>query len=149
MKTGILLLNLGTPDSPLLRDVAAYLSDFLMDRRVVDIPFLLRALLVFGLIVPRRSFSSAKAYKKIWIEQGSPLLVNSLHIKNKLQVKLGETYIVNLAMRYGRPKIKDQLDSLLQQNCSKIVILPLFPQYSSAATGSAIAKVLQELQVIL
>jgi ferrochelatase len=144
MKTGILLLNLGTPDSPLPRDVGAYLSEFLMDRRVVDIPFLLRALLVFGLIVPRRTFVSAKAYQKIWTEQGSPLLANSINIKDKLQNKLGDAYVVGLAMRYGKPKIKDILDNLLQHGCDNIVIIPLFPQYSSAATGSAIAKVLSK-----
>ena len=146
MKTGVLLLNLGTPNSPSPISVAAYLSEFLMDGRVVDLPFLLRTCLVFGVIVPIRSFVAAKAYKKIWTTAGSPLLSNSINIKNKLQTKLGNNYVVNLAMRYANPNIKIQLDHLLQQNCNNLIIIPLFPQYSSAATGSAIAKVLQELQ---
>ena len=146
MKTGVLLLNLGTPNSPSPRSVATYLSEFLMDGRVIDLPFLLRACLVFGFIVPIRSFVAAKAYKKIWTTAGSPLLSNSINIKNKLQTKLGNNYVVNLAMRYANPNIKIQLDNLLQQNCNNLIIIPLFPQYSSAATGSAVAKVLQELQ---
>jgi ferrochelatase len=146
MKTGVLLLNLGTPNSPSPRSVATYLSEFLMDGRVIDLPFLLRACLVFGLIVPIRSFVAAKAYKKIWTSAGSPLLINSINIKNKLQTKLGNNYVVNLAMRYANPNIKGQLYNLLQQNCNNLIIIPLFPQYSSAATGSAVAKVLQKLQ---
>lgn len=145
MKTGVLLINLGTPNAPTKSAVAKYLGEFLFDKRVIELPFLLRALLVFGIIIPTRVKKSTHAYKSIWLKDGSPLLVNSLLLRDSLQNTLGDDYTVALAMRYGLPSIKTTLTKILANNIDKLVIIPLFPQYASATNGSAIIKVLQEL----
>lgn len=139
-KRGVLLLNLGTPDTPGVFSVARYLAEFLLDRRVLDIPVVWRYLLVFLLILPTRSFKSAHAYRKIWQEEGSPLKTITQAMADQLALTLGDQYVVKMAMRYQRPKIKDALAELAA--CQELVVLPLFPQYSAAATGSAIAKTL-------
>lgn len=140
--TGILLVNLGTPDSPSVPDVRKYLKEFLLDERVIDIPAPQRNLLVRGIIAPFRAPKSAKLYEQIWNENGSPLLSFSKLLKTKLQNKLGENYLVELAMRYQSPSIKNGLDILKKANCNKIIVVPLFPQYSSAANGSVVEKVM-------
>jgi len=144
-RTGILLVNLGTPDSPKPKDVHRYLIEFLSDNRVMDIPWLWRQLLVRGTIVPKRYRYSAKCYDKIWTAEGSPLVVNGLKVKNLLQKSLGEDFIVELAMRYQNPSIKDALDLLLRNDIEELIILPLFPQYASATTGSIQQKVMEDL----
>lgn len=144
-RTGVLLVNLGTPDSPQPRDVHRYLTEFLTDSRVLDIPWLQRQLLVRGLIIPRRHKASAKAYEQIWTSEGSPLLVHSQRMQKALQTELGEPYRVELAMRYQNPSIEQGLDSLLKAEISNLIILPLFPQYASATTGSVHQKVMQLL----
>src|SRR5687767_13896161 len=119
MKTGVLLINLGTPNAPTKSAVAKYLGEFLFDKRVIELPFLLRALLVFGIIIPTRVKKSTHAYKSIWLKDGSPLLVNSLLLRDSLQNTLGDDYTVALAMRYGLPSIKTTLTKILANNIDK------------------------------
>ncbi|MCZ8021062.1 MAG: ferrochelatase [Cyclobacteriaceae bacterium] len=144
-KTGVLLVNLGTPDSPSVSDVRSYLSQFLNDPRVIDIPWLLRKILVNGIIVPFRAPKSAKVYKELWTENGSPLLFHSKNVKNLLQKELAEEYEVFLAMRYKNPSIPDVLEEMRWKNFDKIIVVPMFPQYASASTGSALEEVMREL----
>jgi ferrochelatase len=146
MKTAILLVNLGTPDNPSTPAVRKYLSEFLNDRRVIDISPLSRFFLVNFLIVPFRSSKSAKLYKQIWSDKGSPLLYHSTELKNKLQAKLGKDYFVELAMRYQRPSIHAALENIRKQKPAKIVVLPLYPQYASSSTGSTLEKILEEVK---
>ena len=138
--TGVLLIQLGTPDSPSVKDVRKYLSEFLNDPRVIDIPYLLRKILVNLIIVPFRAPKSAKIYKMLWTDKGSPLLYYSESLKEKLQSALGNEFEVELAMRYKNPSMKSVLDRMQKKGYKKIIILPLFPQYASASTGSAINK---------
>ena len=142
-KTGVLLINLGTPDSPAVGDVRTYLSQFLNDPRVIDIPWLLRKILVNLIIVPFRASKSAKIYKKLWTKEGSPLLLHSIKAKDLLQQELGAAYDVHLAMRYKNPSIASVLETMRKQNYSRIIVLPLFPQYASASTGSALEEVMR------
>jgi ferrochelatase len=135
-KKGILLVNLGTPDSPSTSDVRKYLDEFLMDGRVIDINPISRNLLVRGLIVPFRAPKSAKIYKEIWTEEGSPLLIYGNIVRDAIAEKLGDEYIVELAMRYQSPSIPDALERLKQAKVDSIKVVPLFPQYASASTGS-------------
>lgn len=144
-KTGVLLLQLGTPDSPSTKDVRVYLSEFLNDPRVIDINPAARLLLVNGIIVPFRAPKSAKLYKEIWTEAGSPLLTYGLEVKEKLSKKLGDEHIVELGMRYRNPSIEKAIDTLLQQQLNKLIIFPLFPQFASSSSGSAIEKALSIL----
>jgi ferrochelatase len=145
-KTGVLLINLGTPDSPAVGDVRSYLSQFLNDPRVIDIPWLPRKLLVNFLIVPFRASKSAKIYKKLWTANGSPLLYYSEKAKGLLQASLGNDYEVHLAMRYKNPSLPDVLEVMRKKNYEKIVVLPLFPQYASASTGSALDEVMRVMR---
>ena len=145
-KTGVLLVNLGTPDSPSVSDVRKYLREFLMDKRVIDIPFLSRWLLVNLIIAPFRAPKSAKVYKELWEERGSPLMFHGLDLKEKLIKQLDSNYAVALGMRYQNPSIASALDELLSQNVKKIIVLPLFPQYASATTGSVIEQVMDDIK---
>lgn len=140
---GLLFVNLGTPDSPRPYDVFKYLNEFLTDKRVIDFPWLQRQLLVRGLIVPTRFLTSAKSYRAIWTNKGSPLRVHTEEAAAKLQDKLGEEWQVEVAMRYQNPSIEAVLEKL--KGCSEIVVLPLFPQYASATTGSIFEKVMEVL----
>ncbi|MEX2569139.1 MAG: ferrochelatase [Cyclobacteriaceae bacterium] len=143
-KTGILLVNLGTPDSTATGDVRKYLREFLMDGRVIDIPFLSRWLLVNLIIAPFRAPKSAKEYRKLWTERGSPLLFHTEDLKEKLVLQLdSEKYQVEIAMRYQSPSMETGLESLRKGNVKEIIVLPLFPQYASASTGSVIEKVMK------
>lgn len=146
MKTGILLVNLGTPDSPAPDDVHRYLVEFLLDKRVIDSPWLLRQFLVRYLIVPSRYKQSASAYQAIWTKEGSPLLVHGKNLKDALQQKLGDGFHVELGMRYQNPPIAEAIEKLLKLNIDHLIILPLFPQYSSATTGSIHEKVMEILK---
>jgi protoporphyrin/coproporphyrin ferrochelatase len=142
-KTGVLLINLGTPDSPSVGDVRSYLSQFLNDPRVIDIPWLWRKLLVNLIIVPFRAPKSAKVYKKLWTANGSPLLYYSQIAADLLQLELGSSYEVHLAMRYKNPSIEDVLEKMRLKNYSKIIVITFFPQYASASTGSAMEEVMR------
>lgn len=146
MKEAILLINLGTPDAPTASKVGKYLTQFLNDKRVIDINAVGRFVLVNLIIVPFRSFKSSKLYQKIWTKEGSPLLLNSVLLKEKLQKHLGDNYIVELAMRYQTPSIKNALENLRKQSPSKIHVFPLYPQYASSSTGSTIEEVLQQIK---
>lgn len=145
-KTAILLINLGTPDAPSPSKVGKYLTQFLNDKRVIDINAIGRFILVNGIIVPFRSFKSSKLYQAIWTKEGSPLLLNSIALKEKLQKKLGDQYIVDLAMRYQSPSIKEALERLREARPDKIHILPLYPQHASSSTGSTIEEVLNQIK---
>jgi len=146
MKTGILLVNLGTPNSPQQRDVYKYLIEFLTDPRVIDSSWLSRQLLVRGVIVPTRVKQSAKAYQAIWTDEGSPLKVYGYRLEKALQERLGERYVVALAMRYATPSIREILLKLKEQSIQRLLILPLFPQYASATTGSVHQRVMEEIK---
>lgn len=145
-KTGILLVNLGTPKSPKPNDVYTYLNEFLTDGRVIDLPWLRRQILVRSIIVPRRYRQSAETYSKVWTEKGSPLLVYSRSVRDKLQALLGSDYVVRLAMRYQEPSIKSALVELETHELGHLIVVPLFPQYASATTGSIHQNVMEHLQ---
>lgn len=142
---GILLVNLGTPDAPTPKAVRRYLKQFLSDPRVIDIPAIARWLLLHTIILPFRSRQSAKAYQSIWTSQGSPLLMHSQRFCDQIAEKLGDRFKVQLGMRYGNPSITAALEVLQAANCSKIICLPLFPQYASASSGSAIEEIFRVL----
>lgn len=142
-KKGILLVNLGTPDSAATADVKKYLDQFLMDERVIDIPKLNRTLLVKGIIVPFRSPKTAKLYREIWNENGSPLLYYSKLQAKMLQERLGDEYQVELAMRYQNPSVASALDKLKSGLVESIQVIPMFPQYASASTGSVMQLVME------
>ena len=146
MKTGVLLINLGTPDSPSTADVRKYLSEFLNDPRVIDINPIGRFVLVNGIIVPFRSSKSAKLYQAIWTKEGSPLLTNSVKMKTLLQQQLGNDYVVELGMRYQSPSLESAMDKLRAAQVDKIIMIPLYPQYASSSTGSSVAEALRILQ---
>lgn len=142
-KTGVLLIQLGTPDSPATSDVRKYLKEFLMDRRVIDVPFLSRFLLVRGIIVPFRTPKSAKIYKELWdLGNGkSPLMTHTESVKRLVQERFNaDNVTVEMAMRYQNPSMDSVLERMRKANYDQIIIIPLFPQYASASTGSAIDK---------
>ena len=142
-KTGVLLINLGTPDSPSVGHVRSYLSQFLNDPRVIDIPWLLRKMLVNLIIVPFRAPKSAKIYQKLWTDKGSPLLYYSERARDLLQQELDNNYEVHLAMRYKNPSIPDVLETMRKKNYERIIVVTMFPQYASASTGSALEEVMR------
>lgn len=142
-KIGVLIVNLGTPDSPRRYDVYRYLKQFLLDKRVIDIPWIFRQLLVRGFIAPFRSGSSGKLYQKLWTENGSPLKYYGEKLVAGVQEQLGSEYIVELAMRYQNPSIQSAIDKLNKQNIHELIVLPLFPHYASASTGSVHEEVMR------
>lgn len=145
-KTGVLLIQLGTPDSPERNDVARYLREFLMDPRVIDIPYFSRLLLVKGIIVPFRAPKSSKVYKELWaLGNGvSPLLTHTQNVVKLVQNRFGsENVTVEMAMRYQNPSMESVLEKMRRANYDQIIIIPLFPQYASASTGSALDKAME------
>lgn len=140
---GVLLVNLGTPDSTEVKDVRRYLGEFLMDPRVISLPSLFRWMLVKLIILPRRPKASAKAYAKIWMPGGSPLAVHGQALTEAVQSTLGEPYRVRLAMRYGQPSLQSEIRALTEAGVDRIVVCPLFPQYASATTGSLLERVFE------
>ena len=145
MKTevGVLLVNLGTPDSPATGDVRKYLREFLMDERVIDIPFWKRWLLVNLIIAPFRAPKSAEIYQQLWQDRGSPLLFYGEDLRDLLQESLGKSFKVVLGMRYQNPPLESALNEL--RSVTKIIVIPLFPQYASASTGSVHQKVMETI----
>jgi len=139
-KLGILLCNLGTPEAPQTAEVRRYLHEFLSDPRVIDINPLLRWLLLHLIILRTRPQRSAAAYRKIWSDEGSPLLVHSRALAKRLQERLGATPVV-LAMRYGQPSIASGLAELDRANCDRLLIVPLYPHYAASSTGSTVQEV--------
>ncbi|MFI5314494.1 MAG: ferrochelatase [Myxococcota bacterium] len=142
-RTGVLLLNLGTPRSPETADVRRYLREFLSDPRVLDVAAPARWALVNLAIAPFRAPRSAAAYRKIWTEAGSPLLANGVALRAALAAELGGECAVELGMRYGEPSIAGALERLCAQGVARIVALPLFPQYASSSLGSALARLFE------
>jgi len=139
-RTGVLLINLGTPEDPSIAKVRSYLKEFLMDPLVMDIPYPLRWLLVNGWILPRRPATSAAAYQKVWTDRGSPLLTHHLSLCEKVQKILGSNYTVEPGMRYGSPSIREGVHKLKDQAVDSIIAVPLYPQYSLAATESSLVE---------
>lgn len=146
MKSGVLLINLGTPQAPSTHAVRAYLAEFLSDRRVVEIPAWLWQPLLKLVILPIRAPRTAKLYQSIWMDAGSPLAVYTQRLTEKVQANLADNFRVILAMRYGGPSIQAGLEELLAAGVSSITILPLYPQYSAATTASCFDKISQLLQ---
>lgn len=142
-KKGVLLVNLGTPDSTATGDVRKYLREFLSDKRVIDIPAIPRWMLVNLIIAPFRAPKSAKEYRKLFDERGSPLKYYTEDLVAPLQKILGDEYKVVYAMRYQSPSVQAGLDALNEENVERIHVIPLFPQYASATTGSVIDKVME------
>ena len=144
-RTGVLLVNLGTPASAGVRDVRRYLREFLSDPHVLDMPAVARWALLNFVILPTRPRRSAEAYAKIWTRRGSPLLAHGRALAEAVGLTLGEVYVVELGMRYGTPSIPGALARLRAADLARILVLPLFPQYATAATGSAVDRVQEEL----
>ncbi|MFK7897177.1 MAG: ferrochelatase [Myxococcota bacterium] len=142
---GVLLVNLGTPDAPETKPVRRYLRQFLGDPRVLTLPGPLRWLLLNLVILPTRPPKTAEAYRKVWTPEGSPLLVHSQNLHREVSAKLGSGYQVELAMRYGNPSIESGLAALEKKGVSRIIVLPLFPQYASAVTASVGAEVFEQI----
>ncbi len=144
-RVGVLLINLGTPDSPKTGDVRRYLFQFLNDPRVIDINPVARAALVNLFIVPFRAPKSAKTYEQLWTDEGSPLKIYGERLRDSVDASLGEDYEVELAMRYQNPSIPDVLERMRKKNHEKIVVIPLFPQYASASGGSALDQAMKTI----
>lgn len=142
-KIGVLLINLGTPEKCDPKSVYAYLKQFLNDPRVIDLPTVVRYVLVNWVIIPFRYKQSAHAYQQIWSNKGSPLLTNGQDLVNAVRKEFDTSMQIELGMRYGNPSIEFAFTAL--KNCQKIIAIPLFPQYSSAATGSAIEELFRVL----
>jgi len=140
MKTGVLLINLGTPKSPSVRDVRRFLTEFLNDPFVIDLPYIPRKILVNFGIVPIRSPKSAEVYKKIWTENGFPLLTHGIAVKESLSEKLGDDIPVELGMRYQSPSLKGAVDKLVIRGVERIIAIPMFPQYAYSTTRSVVEK---------
>lgn len=151
-RIGVLIVNLGTPDSTETGDVRRYLQQFLMDRRVIDIPYLSRWFLVNCIIAPFRAPKSAAVYKKVWLPEGSPLKVYGESVERKLQAALGDRYLVKLGMRYQNPSIESAVSVFEKApDIGEIVVVPFFPQYASATTGSVheeVMRVVNQWQII-
>lgn len=148
-RTGILLINLGTPDAPTRSAVKTYLKQFLSDPRVVEIPRLIWWLILHGIILPIRSGASAKKYASIWLKEGSPLLVYSLAQAQGLQQLFkhqDSNVIVDLAMRYGKPSIPEVLKRFQDANVERLLLLPLYPQYSATTSASSFDEVFTVLK---
>ena len=144
-KVGVLLINVGTPDSPATRDVRRYLREFLSDPRVLDIHPLKRWLLLRLSLLPLRSARSAEAYARIWRDGRSPLLAIGESFASALERRLGDGYDVVLAMRYGNPSIASGLRSLRSRGTDRIVVFPLYPQVASSTTGTSLQEVFRSL----
>jgi len=142
MSKGVLLVNLGSPDSPAVSDVRKYLREFLMDGRVLDAPWPVRFCVVNFAILPSRPKESAHAYEKIWTPAGSPLVVTSRHVQEKLQARV--TVPVELAMRYQHPSILSALKKLRERKVTQLLVIPLFPHFAMSSFETAAVRV-QEL----
>lgn len=147
--TGILLSNLGTPDAPTTSAVRRYLAEFLWDPRVVEVSRPVWWLALHGVILRTRPAKSAAAYQQVWSDAGSPLLVNTVHQRDKLSQLLSsrtdQTFCIEVGMRYGEPSIATALDKLIDAGCTRLVVLPLYPQYSGTTTASTFDEVTRQL----
>lgn len=146
MKTAVLIVNVGTPDKPEVKYVRRFLTQFLNDRRVIDLPWLLQKILVNFIIVPFRAPKSTKLYKLLWGINGSPLLHYTLRAKDKLQEILPENYRVFAAMRYGNPSLSQTLKQIKKEGYDNLTVIPQFPQYASSSTGTVNAFIMNKLK---
>jgi len=137
---GVLLINLGSPDSPSVADVRKYLGEFLMDPRVLDVPWPVRWCVVNLAILPKRPTESAEAYKKIWTKDGSPLVVTSRNVRRELQHRVGDGLVVELAMRYQNPGIEAAIMRLRAQGVTDLLVFPLFPHYAMSSFETAVVR---------
>ncbi len=137
-KIGVLLVNLGTPDAPTKSAVKRYLKQFLSDRRVVEIPKIIWQPILRGIILNTRPQKSAQAYAKVWTDKGSPLAFFTAGQSAALQARMGKSADVRYAMRYGNPSVADQLSAMKKAGCNRILIAPMYPQYSGATTGTVL-----------
>lgn len=141
----VLLVNLGSPDSPEVTDVRRYLNEFLMDRHVIDLPWFLRRLIVSVFVLPGRSGQSAEAYRSVWLSEGSPLKVISERVRERLQA--GTDIPIRLAMRYGSPSIEQELVALArQEDVEEILLLPMYPHYAMSTVKTCIEKAQRIMQ---
>ncbi len=149
-RIGVLVVNLGTPDSPSYFAVQRYLREFLGDRRVIDTPRLVWLPLLYGVVLPFRPIRTLRNYRKVWMQGGSPLLVYSQQLTTKLAevlgARLGDGVRVALAMTYGNPSLANAVKALAQQNVKRLLVLPLYPQYCSSTTGSVFDRLSAVLQ---
>ena len=145
-KKGLLIAYLGTPDSPDVLSVRRYLKEFLSDPRIIEVPKIIWWFVLNIFILNFRSFNSARLYKSIWTDGGSPLLVNCIKIREKVQKSLPSNYQVALGMRYGNPSIKSALNELKEANCRDIEVITLFPHYSATTVGSIFDAVSTEIK---
>lgn len=151
MNKAIVLINVGTPDSPNTKDVRPYLREFLGDKHVIDIPAIPRWLLVNLIIAPFRAPKSAKLYRQLWTEKGSPLRYITEDLAQKMQLLVDEETHVSVAMRYGNPSIKQVLGKVLQQQADILIIVPMYPQYAESTAGTVIEACMKiiEKQVVI
>jgi len=145
-KKAIILVNVGTPDKPEVKSVRKFLTRFLNDRRVIDLPWLAQKLLVNLIIIPFRAKNSTRLYKQLWTSEGSPILLHLNSLSSKLQTLLGSQYQVFPAMRYGNPSLKKVLEEIQDESFTALVVFPLFPQYASSTTGTIAAYVMRSMR---
>lgn len=143
--TGLLLINVGTPQAPRAPEVRRYLAQFLSDERVIDVNPVLRYGLLYGAILPFRPKQSAHAYQKVWTDAGSPLLVFSQALATALSAKLGNDVAVEVAMRYGEPSLDAALARLYDKGVSRIVVAPLYPHYAASSTGTSLQAIYEQV----
>ena len=145
-KTAVLLMNVGSPDEPKTGKVYKYLTEFLNDKRVIDLPWLLRKLLVNAMIIPFRVRNSTRIYKKVWDEKGSPLIYYTFELKDLLQEKLGNDFAVFVAMRYQNPDYKKVIRQINKGGFKRLVLFPLYPHYAMSTTETSVAAIKNELK---
>ena len=147
-KVGVLLCNLGTPDAPEPKAVKRYLREFLSDRRVVEIPAIAWQPILRGIILNTRPKKSAHAYSQVWTEEGSPLAVITRNQAEAMQKRLGNGVMVEWGMRYGTPALGQRIDKLMRAGCERILLAPLYPQYSGATTATVVDKAADKLRTM-
>lgn len=145
-KTAVLLMNVGSPDEPKVPSVRKYLTKFLNDKRVIDLPWLLRKFLVNAIIIPFRVKKSTGLYRQLWTEKGSPLIYYTEELKEKLQVQLGDSFGVFVGMRYGNPGYKAALSEIKKQSFEKLVLVPLYPQHAMSTTETSTVAAEEEIK---
>lgn len=148
MKTGVLLINLGTPESPTTNGLRKYHHTFFSDKFVIDNSAFLRFFLKYFIILPFRSPKMAKLYEEIWTEDGPPLLLHGLEVQKQLQISLGDDYVVELGMNYSKPSVPEALQNLKEQEIQSIVAIPLFPQHASSTTASSRYNLQKSLKAV-
>ena len=147
-KVGVLVVNLGTPEAPEIGPVKRYLAEFLSDRRVVEIPPIAWQPILRGIILNTRPKKSAHAYNQVWTEEGSPLAVITRKQAEAMQARLGDGVTVDWAMRYGNPSIPDRMQALMDKGCERMLLAPLYPQYSAATTATVVDKAADKLRTM-